>query len=77
MGNRSVIKYSSQSFGVSATKGVLFYVDIKIMSFSSDQNISNMSTIILITVMFNFFKFLTKLGLIYLLFWEGHKNFII
>lgn len=29
MGNESVIKYSSQSFGVSATKGVLFMLTLK------------------------------------------------
>ena len=29
MGNESIIKHSSQSFGVSATKGVLFMLTLK------------------------------------------------
>ena len=29
MGNESIIKYSSQSFGVSGTKGVLFMLILK------------------------------------------------
>ena len=57
MGSESITKYSSQSFGVSATKGVLFMLTLKSCFSLLIKNISNMSPSnnIFITVMFNFF----------------------